>query len=249
MLIKADLHNHTNFSFDGEVTPQALVDHYAEQGFGAVAVTDHNSRLGGLAVAELDPPFQVIVGAEIKSRHGEIIGLFLDKDIEPGLSAVETAQAIHEAGGLTLLPHPFLPLVISRMDERELPGLVAHLDLVEALNARGDDPTHDRDAVTWARASGIAMSAGSDAHHLGGIGTGYVLMEDFDGPQDFLEKVRNGSLVCARRTHLYRSFFNWIPGHVFGWRRIRKMHSEYKKDRPMRPLWEKPDARTRPKYW
>ena len=249
MLIKVDLHNHTNFSFDGEMTPQTLVDHYADKGFGAVAVTDHNSRLGALAVAELNPPFKVIAGVEVKSRHGEIIGLFVNEDIKPGMSAVETAQAIHQAGGLTLLPHPFIALVISRMDERQLPDLIEHLDIVEALNARGDDPSEDRYAYLWAKTHGLAMSAGSDAHHVGGVGNGYVLMEDFQGKDDFLEKLKKGSLICTQRTHLYRSFFNWIPGHIFGIRRISKMHEDYRKGESMRPLWEQKGARVRPKYW
>ncbi len=249
MLIKVDLHNHTNFSFDGEMTPRTLVDCFAEKGFGAVAVTDHNSRLGGLAVAELNPPFKVIPGVEVKSKHGEIIGLFVEKDIEPGMDAVDTAKAIHEAGGLTLLPHPFIKLVVSRMDERQLPALVEHLDIIEALNARGDDPKEDRFAYAWAKSHGLAVSAASDAHHPGGVGGGYMLMEDFDGKDDFINKLKKGTLICAQRTHLYRSFFNWIPGHIFGIRRIRKMHKDYRRGESLRPLWQKPSSRARPKYW
>ncbi|KAB2855821.1 MAG: PHP domain-containing protein [Bauldia sp.] len=93
MRIKVDLHNHTNFSFDGEMNPRRFVEVYTRLGFGAVAVTDHNTRLGALAVAELDPPFRVIVSCEVKSREGEIIGLFLDRDIPRGLSAIDTAKA------------------------------------------------------------------------------------------------------------------------------------------------------------
>ncbi|MCZ7582210.1 MAG: PHP domain-containing protein [Deltaproteobacteria bacterium] len=238
MLIKADLHNHTTFSFDGEMSPRRFVKLYARLGFGAVAVTEHNTILGALAVRDLDPPFKVIVGEEIKSKQGEIIGLFLEKNIRKGMSAVDTAKAIHDQGGLTLLPHPFVYLVPSRMDHRVLPELLPHLDIIENINARAPEPTRDRFSALWSRTLGVTASAGSDAHNAGAVGNGYVLMEDFDDPQDFLEKLGRAAIVSERRESMFRTALNFALGHTWGPPRVFGMIRRYKRGAPIRAVWD-----------
>jgi predicted metal-dependent phosphoesterase TrpH len=238
MLIKVDLHNHTCFSFDGEMNPRQFLERYASLGFGAVAVTDHNTRYGALAVRELDPPFKVIVGCEVGSKDGEIIGLFLEKDIRPLMSAVDTAKAIHDAGGLVLVPHPFVKIVHSRIREKVLPALLPHIDIVEGLNARGVVPAEDLEGLLWARARGLPVSAGSDAHLARGAGTGYVLMEDFNGPSDFLENLRAGALVNLARESLLSSGLNYLRGLLFGKSRVRRMKRDLDSGVPLRQLWD-----------
>ncbi|MBZ0274419.1 PHP domain-containing protein [bacterium] len=239
MRIKVDLHNHTNFSFDGEMNPRRFVEVYTRLGFGAVAVTDHNTRLGALAVAELDPPFRVIVSCEVKSREGEIIGLFLDRDIPRGLSAIDTAKAIHDAGGLTLLPHPMIDVVPTRIDPRVLPAVLEHIDIIECVNARNADPAFDRDAALVANAYGKARGAGSDAHAISGAGTGYVLMEPFDGPADFLEKLHRGTIVARKREAMARSLVNFAYGNTLGQIRVGRMIRAHRRGVPLRRLWDR----------
>ncbi|MCB1154861.1 PHP domain-containing protein [bacterium] len=247
MLIKVDLHNHTTFSFDGEMNPRRFIERYTELGFGAVAVTDHNTRLGALAIRELDPPFKVIVGCEVSTQYGEIIGLFLEKDIKKKMHPLDAAKAIHDAGGITLLPHPFLGIPTA-MKREILPQLLPHIDIVEGLNARGPEPAKDFDSYLWGRYHGLAISGGSDAHSASGAGSGYVLMEDFDGPQDFLEKLRRGTIVTRRREMLYRSAMNLVYGKTYGWLRVQNMIRKHKAGAPLRELWDK-NKRARDKYW
>ena len=249
MLIKADLHNHTTFSFDGELNPLRFVERYVERGFGAVAVTDHNTCLGALAVRDLDPPFKVIIGSEIKTTGGELIGLFLEKDVKRDMSPVDTAKAIHDAGGLTLLPHPFIKAVLTRMSEHLLPELLPHLDIIEGLNARGANPAEDRDALLWGRQAGLAVSAGSDAHSRSAVGSGFVIMEDFEGPEDFLEKLRAATVVNTRREMLLRAAGNLIYGYAWGVTRVKRMIKKHEEGVPVRDLWDDPENPTKGKWW
>lgn len=241
-MLKVDLHNHTNFSFDGSMNPRQFTQAVREAGLDVVAVTDHGTRLGGLAVRELDPPFRVIIGCEIMTTHGELIGLFLDsltKDPPRDMDPVDAAKFIHDAGGVTYLPHPFLPYLGSRMRPEVLPRLAPHLDIVEGLNARGSQVAHDRDAMLWARAHDIAVGGGSDAHVASGVGTGFVLMENFDGPTDLLAMLRKGSLVCRAREQTWRSALNLAFGVTLGYRRIRKMKARIDAGEPLRAAWDK----------
>ena len=100
-----DLHSHTYYSPDGITSPQRFVAACQRKGITCVAVTDHNTIRGALAVKEM-APFLVIVGAEIRSREGEIIGLFLSDEVPPDLSAQETIERIRAQDGLVSLPHP-----------------------------------------------------------------------------------------------------------------------------------------------
>lgn len=107
---KADLHLHTCFS-DGWPTPTDLLTHVARRtDLDVVAVTDHDTIEGALRAADLASGWrlpQVIVGEEVSSRHGHIVGLFLSRRVRPGMSAAATIEAIHEQGGLAFAAHPF----------------------------------------------------------------------------------------------------------------------------------------------
>src|SRR5689334_8400182 len=101
---------HTSHS-DGWPSPGAVVDHVASLGdLDVIAITDHDTIEGALQAADLaadrpDAP-HVIVGEEVSSRHGHILGLFLERRVEPGLSAAATVSAIHDQGGIAIAAHP-----------------------------------------------------------------------------------------------------------------------------------------------
>jgi len=101
------MHTHCEFSPDSRtpVAVQALAIKAA--GLDVVCATDHNTIDGALRLRELADGFRVIVGEEISSRDGEIIGLFLETPIPRDLSAEETIARIHDQGGLVSIPHPF----------------------------------------------------------------------------------------------------------------------------------------------
>lgn len=104
--IKADLHVHTCHSPDCLTSLENVVTMSVRRGLGALAITDHNSIEGALALRGM-APFPIIVGEEIDTSEGEITGLFLEEPIPRGLTPIETVARIKEQGGLVYVPPPF----------------------------------------------------------------------------------------------------------------------------------------------
>jgi len=197
-LIKVDMHCHTLLSKDSLNDPRKLVDTAAARGLGALCVTDHNALAAALAMSRLpDLPIKIIPSEEVKSKEGEIIGYYLTELVPKGLTPEETAKRIRAQGGLVAIPHPFDSLRTgSRIQTPALVRLVdaGLVDILEVLNARSIDPEDNKKALEFARAHGLAMSAGSDAHSLVEVGRAYADVTAFAGAQQFLEALRNGSI-------------------------------------------------------
>jgi len=192
--IRADLHNHTHFSPDSILSPKDLARRARETGLGCVAVTDHNTVRGGLAACEIADGILVIVGEEVRSSEGEILGLFLTKDVPRGLPARETIARIKEQGGLVGVPHPFDTLR-SALREDVLLAEIHRIDFIEALNSRIVFPIHNKRALEFARKHKLPVSAASDAHSPREIGRSYVEMAPFSDPSEFLNSLSAGRLV------------------------------------------------------
>ena len=114
----------------------------------------------------------MIPGEEIKTDdQGEVIGLFLEREIPRGMSFADTIAAIREQNGLVYLPHPF-----DRMhtipDPATLHRHLADIDVLEVYNARLLFEAQNDEALRFARKYDLTMGAGSDAHVLQGVGTG-----------------------------------------------------------------------------
>lgn len=179
---RADLHMHTRFS-DGWPSPGALVDHAAGLGdLDVIAITDHDTIEGALRAAELaadrpDAP-AVIVGEEVSSRHGHILGLFLERRVRPGMTAAATVDAIHEQGGLAIAAHPFW------RTDRAGRGRAVHgvgwmaadldFDAIEVENATPGFYLFNQLAHRLGEAAGCAEVGNSDAHIVDAIGLAYT---------------------------------------------------------------------------
>lgn len=201
-MLKADFHMHTRFSPDSEVSPERLVERCLEVGLDCIAVTDHNTVEGAIAVREL-APFTVIVGEEVRSAQGEITGLFLKETIPPDLPPVETARLIKDQGGIVSIPHPFDRFRSEVISSAALDEITAYADIVEVFNARNNMSADDRKAEEYAREHGLLTSAVSDAHTTMELGRTYTEMPDFDGsPEDFKRALAEATLVGKRMSPL-----------------------------------------------
>lgn len=217
-MLKADLHTHTYFSPDALTSPEKYVETCLKQGIDCVVVCEHNNIRGALAVREI-AAFKVIVGEEVRSREGEIMGLFLREEIPPGLTPEETVRRIKEQGGLVLVPHPFDRLRNEHMAEGALERLLPDVDIIEGFNARTTFRGDNERAARFAQEHGLAVSAGSDAHSRGELGRAYVEMPGFEGPQEFLQALRQGRIVgrlSSPAVHLL-SRWAWLRRRL-GWR-------------------------------
>jgi len=202
-----DLHMHTLHSHDSATAVDALLDRALELGLGAIAVTDHNTIAGGIEARERAHerglPLRVIVGSEVKTEsQGEIIGLFLDEEVERGLSLAETLSRIHAQGGLVYVPHPF-----DRMHTIPSPDALRRhiddIDLFETCNGRLWFDVDNERAARFARRYNLLAGAGSDAHVSEGLATACLRMAPFDGPEDFLLSLRDAQIVRRPRSMLY----------------------------------------------
>jgi predicted metal-dependent phosphoesterase TrpH len=210
--IVADLHMHTSWSFDCRVDPAELVDHAVAEGLGAIAVTDHNTFGGALETVDeaRDRDLIVIPGEEIKTDgQGEVIGLFLEREIPRGLPFADTIAAIREQNGLVYLPHPF-----DRMhtipDPATLHRHLADIDVIEVYNARLLFDAQNEEALRFARKYDLTMGAGSDAHVLPGVGTGALRMRAFRDPEEFLISLRSAEILRRPKSLAYLQSLKWM---------------------------------------
>jgi len=204
---RADLHTHTNAS-DGWPTPHQLVEHAARQGgLDMIAVTDHDTIEGALRAAEhaaRRSRLQVIIGEEVSSRDGHIIGLFLERRVRPGLSAAATVHSIHEQGGIAIAAHPFW-----RTQRQGRTGpvhgvgwLAAELpfDAVEVENATPGFYVFNQLARRLNQGLGAAEFGGSDAHIVDAVGRAFTA---FPGktPAELRTALETGQTRAGRRRY------------------------------------------------
>jgi predicted metal-dependent phosphoesterase TrpH len=173
-MYRVDLHTHSLDSPDGALS----ITHYRrmldEKRLDCVAVTDHNTTDFALKLhAELGS--RIIVGEEITTVDGEIIGLFLRRTIPAGLSLSETVQAIKQQHGLVYVPHPF-ETVRKGLSLAALDTIADEVDIIEIRNGRALVQNRAAQAEEWASEHDVPGAASSDSHGWHGWGRTYSLV-------------------------------------------------------------------------
>jgi glycosyltransferase involved in cell wall biosynthesis len=204
-VLDVDLHMHTDHSGDCATPVEVLLATAKTQGLGAIAVTDHNEISGALEAQALAAGYgvKVIVAEEVKTAsQGEVIGLFLTEKIPRGMTMAETVAEIRRQGGLVYVPHPF-----DRMhavpDYEHLLDIVEDVDAIEVYNPRVAIGSFNEEAARFAAKYRIPAGAGSDAHVAQGLGSVRVRMRDFDGPEEFMESLREADILTKPSSLLY----------------------------------------------
>jgi predicted metal-dependent phosphoesterase TrpH len=195
-MIKIDLHTHSVGSPDGGITLEEYAKLLDDKVLDMIAVTDHDSIDQALAIQNKLGP-RIIIGEEITSLEGEIIGLFLKQKVEPGLSALQTVQAIKTQGGLVYIPHPF-ETVRKGITQAAIDSISDEIDIVEVYNGRAVFQNKGPQALTWARLHNKIGVASSDAHGLKGVGTTYSSVETVPVKESFLEVLKTARLTTKR---------------------------------------------------
>lgn len=180
---RADMHIHTKHS-DGTASVKKLMDYVRDEtDLSVISVTDHNKMDGAIEARamEKDYPFEVVLGEEVESAEGHILGLYIQERIPPEKSADWTVAAIREQGGLAILAHPFSPDTLSKSGlcnglEALTSGAV--FDAIEVYNSMPLLVRANLLARHYAFATGdVAMVGGSDAHALRAVAQAYTLFE------------------------------------------------------------------------
>lgn len=168
---KIDLHTHSTGSRDGGLREKHYRTMLEEGRLDFVAVTDHNTVDNALKLNKIFG-HHVIVGEEIMTLQGEIIGLFLTKTIPAGLSVEQAIIAIREQDGLVYVPHPF-EKIRKGLSMPVLDSIKADIDIIEVHNGRALSKKYGRLAGEWAYRNNKATAVSSDAHGKGGWGRTY----------------------------------------------------------------------------
>ncbi|WP_354699986.1 DNA polymerase [Paraconexibacter sp. AEG42_29] len=203
--IDVDLHMHTDHSGDCATPVEVLLATAAEQGLGAIAVTDHNEVSGAFDAQAKAAEYgvKIIIGEEVKTAsQGEVIGLFLTEKIPRGLTLQETVAEIKRQGGLVYVPHPF-----DRMhavpDYEHLLDIVEDIDAIEIYNPRVAIGSFNDEAERFAAKYRIVAGAGSDSHVAQGLGSVRIRMPDFDGPEEFIQALAMAEIQTKPSSLLY----------------------------------------------
>jgi hypothetical protein len=183
--LRVELHLHTDASADSLVTPQQLIAHCARRGIDRVAVTDHNSIDGALAAQALAPD-RVIVGEEVQTTQGELLGYFLTEWVPPGLEPLDAIKRLRAQGAVISVSHPFDHIRGPHWTHVQLLAILPHIDAIETFNARCYSNKPNQQAAEFAIEHGLLATVGSDAHSLMEVGRATLSMPSFDDPASFL---------------------------------------------------------------
>jgi len=210
-----DFHIHTTASIDGTISPGQLIQRAKHVGLTCLAVTDHDSIEGAREV-EKHAPFPVIIGEEVTTSGGHVIGLFLQERIVPGMSVPDTIAAIKSQGGLAVAPHPFVRL--ARADALQ-DQFVKHwnlFDVVEVKNSNNPMIWDCEKALRFANERRIPCLTGSDTHHLCGVGSNRVFLKDVSTPEGFMRSLASATFDAKvhRPTYFAKFVLNQLAFRI-----------------------------------
>jgi predicted metal-dependent phosphoesterase TrpH len=230
-----DLHCHSKGSFDSLSAPKNIVKAAHDRGLTHLAITDHDRIDVALEARAIAPPgLTIIVGEEVKTLEGDLICVFLETAIPPGLSAVETIAAARAQGGLVGIPHPFDRMRGSLLRDASMASLAPLVDWVETHNARVVGHGNE-DAQAFALEHGRPGVAVSDAHSIMEVGVAYTALDgDPSTPAGLLAALPTAEIIPGRATFFVRL---WTPvakivNRVRGNVRVRPVPAPATPDRP-----------------
>lgn len=203
-----DLHMHTVYSKDSVLSLKTLAKLLKRYNLH-VAITDHNTIKGALAFKKRFRGLgnRIIIGEEVKTLQGEVIGLFLQDQVKPFMDVFETVDNIRSQDGLVLIPHPFDRLRRSRLKPDFL--LRIKPDIFEVFNSRTLFEKYNIQALRFARNHNLLMGVGSDAHYWFEVGSCFALVEDCSSPRLLLKSLKNPRFV------IHRNLFKSLMAHGF----------------------------------
>lgn len=192
---KVDLHTHSILSKDGAVTREQYALLLEKKILDCIAITDHNeTRFAKTMKAEFGE--KIIIGEEISTKDGEIIGLFLQKTIPPALTALQTAELIHDQDAIVYIPHPFEKLRHG-IKEEVLAEIIDYVDIIEVFNARARWRGESQSALRFAGKYNLSGASSSDSHCLMGVGSSYSILSAIPGHKTITDLL--STAACEKR--------------------------------------------------
>ena len=201
--IKAEFHCHTICSLDSSNQIPRLLETARKQGIGKLAITDHNSIYCARMAREIEPDM-VIVGEEVLTDRGEIIGYFLEEELPRRIPYMRAIELFKKQGAFISIPHPF-DIRRHGWHKEELLKLLPHVDALEVFNARCLSQKVNDQALAFAGEHNIPMLAGSDAHSIVEVGLATVELPDFNNADELREALKSAR-INARMLSVWDHF-------------------------------------------
>ncbi len=203
MKLRADFHSHSNYSRDSVIGPESFVANCVRKGVTCIAVTDHNEIEGAFVIEKLAAEraagkLKVVVGEEVKTAEGEIIGLFLKELVARDMSPEDTIEAIHEQGGLAVIPHPYDIFRRSVLTDEAIERVKTKVDAIEGFNCRNILGKHDQKARATAAEVSKPITLGTDSHSPWELGGALLELDDFETPEELLQSLPGGRIIGHR---------------------------------------------------
>lgn len=229
--ISIDPHVHSEASFDGKEPIDLILEHAADIGLDAVAITDHDEIDASIKAAEIADDYGLIgvPGVEVSTSVGHLLALGVDERPEENKPMKHTIKRIREMGGAAVIPHPF---------QRTRHGIkkrkITRPDAIETYNAWIFTGYRNRRAKKYARNRDLPGVASSDAHSVGTVGRAYteILFKGKESKeeietQDIVEAIKDGKTeVRGHRSPIHRSAHHYMKAMVrktgFKLRKLRK---------------------------
>lgn len=206
-MYKIDLHTHSIASPDGGITADQYAHALSTNLLDVIAITDHN-QIDFAVGLQNQLGDRIIVGEEIMSTGGEIIGLYLKERVKPGLTPQETVKQIREQGGIVYIPHPF-ESVRKGLHPAVLEELIDYIDVIEVCNGRAFLQNRSAQTFMWAKLNHVIGASSSDAHGIRGLGKTYTRVKTLPTSEDLLKVLAHGTPVTeppSLRALLYPKF-------------------------------------------
>ena len=210
-MINAEFHCHTCHSKDSQVQIQGLLTTCQHKSLQRVVVTDHNSIQGALEAYAIEP-HRFILGEEIMTLQGELLGIFVKETIPAGLPAIKTIEILREQGAFISVSHPFDAFREGHWEPADLLSIVSSVDAIEVFNSRCLLPQFNTRAKIFAQQQNILATVGSDAHSLSELGTATLTLPDFNDAASLTKALSSAKFqlrLSAPWVHLYSRFAAW----------------------------------------
>lgn len=192
MRYKVDLHTHSVASYDGGIGKEEYARVLETGELNCIAITDHNEISFAKEMRQAYGD-KIIVGEEITTKDGEIIGLFLEKVVPKNKTALETVKLIHEQDGIVYIPHPYETLRKGlQMDV--LQNIPKDVDIIEVFNARARWRGESSRALKFAHKYKKAQASSSDAHCRMGIATSYSIINEMPSKENIVQLLETAKL-------------------------------------------------------
>jgi len=206
--LRVELHSHTDASKDSLVAVEQLLVCCVRKGIDRIAITDHNEIKAALEAKVLDPE-RVIVGEEIATTKGELLGYFMSERVPPGLEPMAAIERLQRQGAVISVAHPFDSNRTHYWEEETLARLIPYLDAFETFNARCVFSAPNHHALSYAGEHNLLETVGSDAHSLWEVGRATLITPDFWDAASFREALKEAEKDVKRSpafVHLFSRY-------------------------------------------